>query len=476
MSTRDLLNFGWELSGIQMSSRWRFVAYSWNVDDLGDAIAKQALSQLDGVNLFFAEDPCALKPGAKPKGWEYITRPELTDCKRIQEVDGNSCNWLAVRTAFNPDRGENASLWIRRCWLRPWSFRLQGCELYDGNRRAEVTPWLERAHAEGGPLVNNAELALICNNYHPHCLADCPGADEFRRKLASSQQEPNSQALRCLHGDYEEMPRFQAAQDLEKGFWTRPGSKMPYEEVFSDYLRGHAYDAARRFFHEAVPFIDDTVSLSNETGQQRFMLAVIEHDEAGIEEALRASDTGSYGDMLMGMIACAERGNFDALAQALDDGADRYSGESKMCATMKGFLPLIPALDNPASADHQKAVDYFGSCQQWPVMQWVLARHAKLSGDELVRFFGGENTDPRRKMLRAVLAGDKDLLDRTYDEFDKVVREGKAEWPNMLFVVATDGRNVLDKVPVPASQPDLMPSGATGLVQAVQNQLNKIAQ
>jgi hypothetical protein len=79
-------------------------------------------------------------------------------------------------------------------------------------------------------------------------------------------------------------------------------------------------------------------------------------------------------------------------------------------------------------------------------------------------------------MLRAVLADDKDLLDRTYDEFDKVVREGKAEWPNMLFVVATDGRNVLDKVPVPASQPDLMPSGATGLVQAVQNQLNKIAQ
>ncbi len=473
VTARDLLNYGWEQNGAQLGARWSFVTESWGVRELGDEIARKSLSVLDGAEYFFVNFPYGYNPaGEAPDTWKHLKGKRLADVSRLQEIDGYESDIVIPLRAFNPDKAQNARLWLKRCWLRPTHLLHQSCELYFAGLRNEITPTLRRLRAEGGPLIETGELMFFAFGLTPSGAATTTGSNDLRLELLAAQREPSHTAYEAEWGKLDARPPFEAAQELEKFFWRRPGSDLPYNEIFSLYLRAHAYDAARRFYRQAEAISDDPVGFSNDIGPRRFTLALMERDKAAMDSSARESSSGSYDDMIKYMVLAVARDDFERLAKQVDECLERYPSDpgdkDDMINKLHGFLPLIKAFRDPASPEHGKALDYFAGYAEWPTLQWTFLQNARLSVAESVRFLGGKDTDPERRLMAAYLLKDKDLFTKTYDAYDAQARAGGRKWANMGFVVVHFLRNELLDVPVPPEQPDLRPAGAMTLAQALE--------
>ncbi len=205
--------------------------------------------------------------------------------KRLQELDDEVGDAVVPRRAFNGDKGQNALLWLRRCWLRPTHVLNQSRELFFAGQQKEIAPLLRRLLTEGGPMTANQELSFFVYGLNQSGVAQTPGSNDLRLDLLAGQTEPSAIAYHASWDEYgeREMSSFQSAQALEKLFWQRPGSDLPYEEIFSRYLTAHAYDSARRFYRQAEESINEGVGFSNSLGPRRFTLALMEKDRAGHE-------------------------------------------------------------------------------------------------------------------------------------------------------------------------------------------------
>lgn len=471
VTARDLLNLGWEMNNRQMGARWEFVNKTWGIQPLAESIAEAALGALDGADRFFVDFPYGYHGNPKPPAWKYVKGAPLVNGSRLQEIDGENGEWVVYDRSFNADKKTNALLWVRRGWLRPAFLLHQGCELFFSGARDAIAIELGRMQGEGGPQVDSGELSFFAYGLRPSGAKTSPGSDELRLKLLAGQAEPSAASYAASWGKYEELPPFEAAQESEKLFWRRPGSDLPYDQIFSDYVRAHAYESARRFYKQSEDVASDSVGFSNSMGPQRFTLALLENDEAAMKEALNASSSGSYSDMVVNMVAAAAEGDFKALAAQVDECLDRYPPQDEakgdMMTMLKGFLPLVPALKDASSADHAKALDYFAKYSQWPTLQWVFIRGANLPVEQAVRFLGGKDTDVERRMLVAYLLKDREMFTKAYDEIDSSNKRGGKKWSTMAFVVAHYLRNDLLAVPTPAAQVDLKPPGAESVLQAL---------
>ncbi len=431
------------------------------------------LANLDGMEMFLEQNPAFFNSRRLPDYWKGITRERLADAARLQEIDGAIGGWVIFQKTFSESKGENALLWLRRCWLRPAYAMEQSRQMYFGHEWDAYTPEVKRLRAEGGPLIDAAELGFYAFHLRPSGAAQMPGSDELRRDLVAAQSEPSGVVVGAMWDADKAGPPFDLARKMEKMFWQRPGDDLPYDQVFTDYIRAHAYESAKRFFTELGEFIDDTVTFSNSTGPRRLTLAMMENDLPGMEEALRGSDSGSYSDMVMNIVSCAAHKDMQGLQNQVNECLERYPphpqngrGEEDMMSKLKGFLPLVPALNDPADARHAEALDFFGTYTAWPTLQWVFAKNAKLSADETVRFLGGKFTDDERRMMVAYVLKDKELFNTAYASREESVRRGHA-WSTMAFVVIHYLRNELMDVPVPAEQPDLKPAGTLSLTGAL---------
>lgn len=469
VTARDLLNFGWEQNGVQLHARWRFVTFSWGLEEVGDEIARKALNVLDGAEYFFVKFAYGYLPdGQAPEPWKHLKGKRLADIGRLQEIDGYESDLVVPLRAFDPDKAQNARLWVRRCWLRPMHVLHQSCELFFAGIRDEITPTLRRMGAEGGPLIETGELTFFAYGLTSTGVESTPGSNELRLELLAAQPEPSKIAYDAQWGKYATIPPFEAAQELEKSFWRRPGNDLPYADIFSLYVRAHAYDSAKRFYRQMEAISDNAVGFSNDIGPRRFTLALMEGDKAAMASTAEESSSGSYSDMVKDMVLSAAQDDFKALAAQVEGCLERYPRDpdpEDMMYKLRGFLPLIPALRDPASPDHGKALDYFANYSQWPSLQWTLLQNAHLSVEEGVRFLGGKNTDPERLLVVAYLVKDKELFARTYDAYDARLRASGRKWSNMAFVVVHCLRNDLLDVPVPPQQPDLRPPVAETLSQ-----------
>ncbi len=326
VTARDLLNFGWEMNGLQLGRQWEFLAHSLGVRDEADSYAVTALGTLEGCECFFVDFPYGNLNGAPPPTWKHIKHARVEDVKRLQELDDEVGDAVVPRRAFNGDKGQNALLWLRRCWLRPTHVLNQSRELFFAGQQKEIAPLLRRLLTEGGPMTANQELSFFVYGLNQSGVAQTPGSNDLRLDLLAGQTEPSAIAYHASWDEYgeREMSSFQSAQALEKLFWQRPGSDLPYEEIFSRYLTAHAYDSARRFYRQAEESINEGVGFSNSLGPRRFTLALMEKDRAGMKEALRASSSGSYSDMVMNVIAEAAQDDFKAVAAQVDECLERY--------------------------------------------------------------------------------------------------------------------------------------------------------
>ncbi len=468
VTARDLLNFGWEMNGLEMGQRWQFLAMHLGVQEDAAEFAKASLNALDGCEYFFVYYPFT-GVNHTPATWKNLKRARLEDVKRLQECDDAVGEAVAPRKAFDHDKARNAQLWVKRCWLRPGCVLNQSRELFFNHGQEEITPFLRRMNAEGGPLTTFHALTFFAYGLNPSGVPKVPGSNELRLDLLAAQPEPSAAMFLASWGKYDAMPPFQAAQEMEKLFWQRPGSDLPFNEIFSRYLAAHAYDAARRFYRQAEGYVNDGIGFSNEMGPRRFALAMMERDPGAMQEALEAGATGSFSDMVANMMASAVQEDYRALESQIDSCLQRYpppAGKENMMQKLKDFLPLISALKEPAHADHARALDFFGAYDQWPTMQWVLLQNAKLPTDEAVRFLNGRNTNPERLAMVAYLLKDKELFAKAYADMQGQRSDGKVKWSNMAFVVVHYLRNDLLDIPVPADQADLMPAEVLSLQEA----------
>ena len=468
VTARDLLNFGWEMNGLQMGQRWDFLANHLGVPDDAEAFAQASLNALDGCEYFFVYYPFT-GVNHTPQTWKYIKRARLEDVKRLQEIDDPVGEAVAPRKAFDHDKPRNAQLWVKRCWLRPSFVLNQSRELFFNHGQKEITPLLRRMNTEGGPLTTYHALTFFAYGLNQYGVPQVPGSNELRLDLLAAQAEPSAAMFLASWGKYDSMPPFQAAQEMEKLFWQRPGSDLPFNEIFSHYLAAHADDSARRFYQQAEGYVNDGIGFSNEMGPRRFTLAMMEKDRNAMQEALEAGATGSFSDMVANMMADAVQEDYRALESQIDSCLQRYPpqpGKESMMQKLKDFLPLIPALKDPAHVDHARALDFFGAYDQWPTMQWVLLQNAKLPTDEAVRFLNGRNTNPERLAMVAYLLKDKELFAKAFEDMQKRRPDGTIKWSNMAFVVVHYLRNNLLDIPVPADQADLKPAEVLSLQEA----------
>jgi hypothetical protein len=472
VTARDLLNYGWESSGLQMGARWKFFALRLGARKEADAVAKAALRAVDGSEVFFVEYPYNFQnENDPPPTWDFAIRPHLENFARLQEIGGPDGAWVVPYKSFHRNKGKNALLWVRRCWLLPDQLLNQSRELYFSHLWDDISPTLLRMHREGGPRVDNAALRFYAYGLTPVGAKRVAGSDELRVELLKAQTETSVSAAKVMQV-FDPLPPFESAQRLEKIFWQRPGNDLPYGEIFADYLRAHAYASAKRFYSEAEPFLDERAGFANGIGARRFTLALLEGDRAAMDEALKASASGSAADLVMHMMLALSEEDYRLLEQRADIYHDYYQDadpKEDMALKLKGFLPLVPAFKNPKHPDHAKALNYFGAYNKWPTLQWVFVQKAKLSTEEAIRFLGGKDTDLERRLLVAYLLKDKELFSRTYDELAASYRNDpyqRKNWSTMAFVLIHWLRNDLLGVPVPAEQPDLKPPGVRPLLEA----------
>jgi hypothetical protein len=470
VTARDLLNFGWEMTGVQMGRRHMFVNEAWSVPERAAKIADTVLPQVSGMDAFF-----------KLKSYKQAKRL-LNNVDRLQGVDllGYRLGLDFVHAASDQSAiGDRAELFYRRCWLRAAQIKHQCRTLWNSGAGDRLVGFADRVHAEGGTLCDADMLRTFLftlKSADTELELQFAGKHETEERLGRALPHCPSllMEIAAKRGRRENAGDFEVAQQLERLFWQRPGA-YDYAAVFRAYVRAHAYDAAKRFYAQCESVVDDRVGFSNAMGPQRFTLAMMEGDVAGMRAAQRASATGSGAEMIMNIVACAVRDDIAAMQAQLDAMSQRYDREGdedfkeSMAARQKlrDFIPLIPALRDATHADRQKALDFFAKDKYWPTLQWVLTRNCRLGAADAVRFLGGRETDPERRLMVCYLLKDKPGFAIAYGEADA------GKWQTMAFVVAHYLRNELLAVPVPAEQPDLMPPGAQSITQAVLDALRK---
>ncbi len=458
VTIRDLLNYGWETTGRQMGARWHFVSGMWGVPELAKLIEDSVRSKVSGLDVFFIMTQ------------KDLSAQTLANIGRLQYVQGAFDYVTENRQWWKQNAVDRVEEYTSRSWLNADLVRTQIAAFYHARKRERILPYIDRIRAEGGTLCDSRILKWFADDLRSDGVLLVPGAAGYKKKFAHEQKQATLQTINILWDEYEKMPLFERAKELERLYWQGASENL-YYEIFEDYIKTHAYDAAKRFCRQVQPRIE-SVTFSNSLGSRRFTLAMLEKDEKAMGEAIVASATGSFQDMVLNIAAAACQNNMKAMERQVDECLERYGKDSEMMNTLKGFIPLVPALKDASHPEHTKALDYFATNHHWPTLQWIFIKNAKLDTDESVRFLGGRETDWERQLLVLFLLKDKETFKAKYNDQEKYGRSQDRHWSNMAFILIHYLRNELLEVPIPADQPDLKPAGAMTLSERVHSSLS----
>jgi hypothetical protein len=140
MTVRDLLNYGWEMTGLQLGTRHRFVEHSWGVPDLARAIRSASMANFEGLQPFFVNERKANSASYRA----MLARLQLID--RFQLRNGWSDNPFASRSS------KNAQTFVNRAWLRPSELDWQARSLWEAGDFDGIANLFEYHYANGGAL------------------------------------------------------------------------------------------------------------------------------------------------------------------------------------------------------------------------------------------------------------------------------------------------------------------------------------
>jgi hypothetical protein len=454
VSVRDLLNYGWESAGIQMGGRYRFVARMWGVAEQARPILRTVTGEVEGLIPFFLTQERA-------KTFNYAD-----SMLRLQLVDGlfDLVGWSPSPFIAKAGPVEGAHLLTRRAWLRSKDFEWHVRNLWDGNLIPEVTRYMEVLRDEGGPLAATEVLQYL-TSINKNERTNVPKADVLMPQLGEKLPETTKIHLSAVfQRKYGDKDPFEIAQSLERLYWQDVSSGFE-NEIFAHYLMAGAYKSARRFFVQTAPYALDPVLVSNTRGSVAFVMGYVLNDPELRRMAMKVSRSGSASDMYMHIWEAAIRDDLPQLKQHVEELIDRYqsrSGADSSGRRVLKFLPLLPALKDPAHPSRSDALRYFGNEPGWTILRWIWIEKYKLPKADAVTFLGGRETDAFRHILVCSLEGNAEAAKAALKPYaDSVPR-----FNEQLFL-AYHLTHQLQKAQFNKDEPDLKPAQVVSISEAV---------
>lgn len=397
VTARDLLNYGWEMTGLQMGRRYYFVRRLWGVPEQAEPILKTVTGELEGLM------PCF----ASSKEANIATYRESQ--ARLQLLDGYFPG-ADTETADDAQsaRLAQAQLFARRAWLRPGNAYAQVRWLRSLHEGGEAAKLIERLHEEGGSGTDAPVLRYLESLTREH-LKEIPRAEEWMATLAETLPEPTELYVKGLYNrKFASLDNFARAQALERLYWQNPDSQLE-ERIFKNYVVAGGFASARRFYSQARENLLDPVHFSNALGKTVYLLGVCQKDPKLRQMALEDSRSASYSDMVLHIWDAVVGDRPTELETNVKELVERYDqdkGVNSPGRRLLRFLPLVPALRDPAHPRRQEALRYFGKNETWVPLQWIWIDKYSLPAEDAIVFLGGRENDLFRQVIIAWL--DKD--------------------------------------------------------------------
>jgi hypothetical protein len=448
-TARDLLNYGWEMTGWQMGCRYRFVYSSWGVRDLAETIYKPVTTQIDGLMPFF-------KRGADINLATYDA-----SLKRLQMVEGLFQMVGFSRPAVEGPGPEAARMMVKRCWLRPKDLEWQVRSLYDDKHIPDIPVLLTAYHSEGGSLAA-AFATIYLLRLNNEALAELPNGQGIQFSIAESLPQPTYMKMRVtFERKHKNLDDFKKGQELEKLYWQNPDSDLE-GRVLIYYIEAGAYKSLRRFYSQARSNFLDPVKFSNGSGPQLFVVGYCLNDRKLREQAIEDSSSASQMDMMLHLWEAAIEDKPKEIEEWANQIVERYEqneGVNSLARRLLKFLPLLPALRDAKHASHREALEFFGKDQGWTILRFIWIEKFKLPVSEAITFLGGKENSLLNQFLISYL--EKDLQQ---DALQQLSHSNARTEQKML------GYCLFHKLhPVPKLQEDadLKPPGAASIREAV---------
>ncbi len=395
-TSRDLLNYGWEMTGSQMGGRYRFVQYSWGIPELGKLIFKESTRLVDGMMPFFENESTA-------KTYNY-RETQL----RLQLVDGlkDSVGWSA--NPFTTEATENATqLFVKRAWLRPQELDWQLRSLWDKQDFKGIESLLTSYSEEGGAVAAARAITYLDAIVSDHdSLKAFPAARRLAKAFAPKVAQATRSYVRAI--GMQDLENFERAVKYEELYWKNPDSGLePF--IIRNYLFSGAFKSARRFYEQSRQNFGDSILIANGVALDVLPAGLLRKDDQLCQWVLEDSASGSHSDMILHVWNAAFHDDLKEVKSVLGDMIERYEPDQPDALAHKllGFLPLLPALKDPKHAQHQAALSYFGQQDIWMIPRWLWVDKFNLSKEDAIEFLGGRESDVLRRALVCYLEKDR---------------------------------------------------------------------
>ncbi len=471
VTVEDLLVFGWDVTATHMQAWFDFMERKLGVREYAEEIRQ--ISRAAVPALAYWVDPVA--NGKRP---DYPI-----DRERLEFFEAFP---IAIPTLHRPQDMEDKSLAdklprlcaIRNAFKRGW-IAYSHLETLRGTRLTgfDMVRHLERISSEGGEDACARMLRFIMLKMKPE------DRDQYLQDHSATLEKirqgcPNANALHrqvVIEGeDKENRDDLAWAQSLEKLYWEAPGTDA-MNDIFACYVSAHAWDAAKRFYRQALHQAGDTMVFSNTMPQRRWVLAWWEGNKKDMRAAATDAGSFSYVDITKQVIHLLAEGEDDKAESLLDAGIDRYPprdpAKGNSMTLLRDYLPLLPALADAGHPKRAEALDLLQERAEWATLRVVLARRFELPPDDAARLLGegvGEKASLECRAYQAWVRGDAEAFERTNDEIVKNRRQGVDVAGRTLLQCL---RHDLLKTPVPVEQPDLKPAKVERLDDLVRKKL-----
>lgn len=450
-STRDLLNYGWESTGLQMGERYNFVNWRWGFPLQAKPIRQTVTREVNGLLPFFLNAESA-------NAHNY-----QASLHRLQNVDGfySRVGWSPHPFSGDKRSAGTAAVFTRRCWLRSSEFEWQIQSFWNEGNIGSASELIDNIKSESGPIAASRALKYLVSIGEDSSKA-------FRREtnpsLAAMLAQPTANWATAVWNEKFKLSSLAIAQELEKAYWRNQDSGLE-NWVLHFYAEAGAFSTARRFYLQARDNFMDPVSVSFGIGESAFVLGYCLDDPILRNAALKDSSSGSSGDMIMRVWEAALRDNRKDMSRIADMLIDRYetsAGADSRARRLRDFLPLLDALAEASHPDHGRAIDFFGNSDHWIFLRWIWIEKFKLSQKDAITFLGGREANPTVHALVSALEGDAAKAKRALRQ-----RINKGDLTSSMMVLASYSSRKVSQDSFNAEAPDLKPPGATSTRAAV---------
>ncbi|HSU55310.1 MAG TPA: hypothetical protein VLT36_14735, partial [Candidatus Dormibacteraeota bacterium] len=445
-TTRDLLNYGWEMAGWQFGARYEFLLNRTAGEQSAEPINRIVTADLPSLRPFFVRQQRARISGYN----DYL--------KRLEMVEG--LGGLVGPSPPPPDTGETeaqaAVRFARSAWLRPGDLSAQTRALWDEDGAAEVDRIIHTYQEQGGALDACAVLGFL-EDLDPEERRKLPDAKDLQATLGEALPQPTLvQADALFEKKYRSLDNFTRAQEYEKLYWQNPDGGLERRAIYN-YIISGSFKAAKRFYMQARAYFNDPTRVSAFVGRQIYIMALFLHDEPLRKQALKDSECGSRADYLMRIWEAGLHDDLVLMEKTARELSQRYEQREHgfgMGTRLLEFIPMMHSLREPNDPKREDALDFFDGDPRWEMLAYIILEKLRVSRDDFVRLLGGrEVRTPMKEMMLAYF--DKDQP-KALEAFTRLTESSGAR--NEQIVLAALLYNKLHPLSEPHEEPDLKPA------------------